>query len=623
MLSERFKAFAKSVQAEVTRVLPSIEQVICQGNDDDYERAERLTRNLPDMILTIGEQTLRLNELAFEGWEIFWTERAFWDSNEETRKRFKVVIRILQSCVWTWHQRIRMLHSPERERVRTIAYTGSWHAFMSVMLLTHCIEANIVERSVHLERMPLQFGDEIGRNSYVRQMLVANRTNIITNADMIGKYSVLDWKTTIEGLTNLIYRYGLTPSAARLYEALALRYAAWLVHDDRDYAHMTEEEVDLTFDHWTLTREARKPTRADGNNEVDDGDDENDDDPYTGPLPEDRHTLTSETLDDDVLPMNPRLRLSFVIEGEMTIFYALRHIFAMNAFRQHPQARPLIMDPKWRRDMLSTIVNVASEILQDSNMSTETTEIIMSLMMRRHLRPGEAELATFEAGGKMGISVDGDEVMFDMRRVEYNRITEKVLPKGTSTHLIEWQEQLESSISLPFSGTSLAEWDAIAAQRPLAERAALLVLETAFDTFMRANRVNDRRCSLRKFGYMDDAGLVPPLDAPPATPEEACSSILASECEGNSAIFVALAHVYFVIIPEQTQSSPTDISTNDHDTHRGSKIRRILYTPHLVDALAAWFSVGFGRRLIPSDVKLLRRLKNVVENAKLVRQWLE
>ena len=175
--------------------------------------------------------------------------------------------------------------------------------------------------------------------------------------------------------------------------------------------------------------------------------------------------------------------------------------------------------------------------------------------------------------------------------------------------MAKWLSDTEgASLALPFTAAaSDHEWDSIAAQRSPNERSAFLVLETALDTFLRVHRVPPARCSLLRFGYPDDAGLVPPLDAPPSTPEEACLAITRSGCTKGAPILVILAQVYSVVVPA--------IGT-DRDVHR------VLYTPHLVDALAAWLAVGLQRQLMPATARTaLKPLLNILEEPAFLSQW--
>jgi hypothetical protein len=590
--SERFANLARQIQEEAGRALPPLEQIARESSDEDHERADRLTRQRPDMILSIGEQVGKLSGLVFTARDFFLNDRAHWNASPFSRNRFLVCLRVLCSCAWAWHQHSRVILSPELERVRAIIFCGGWHMYMAAALLIRSVEASIIDRGVDLTRLPASLLWCVQENSYVVHLLNAGRASFVVDTGPIAMYSVSAWKTTIDGLLEAIHRFGLTPSAARLLEALVYRYAAWLVHEDDDYADVNEDELNRVFSHWTLTRDAAAAPDDEG-------------DSYVGPLPEDAPV---PVLGDDVLPMNPRLRLSFVLQGEMLLFPYIRHMNAMRAFTTHPRAAPLVVAVQQRRESAKALVKFATDLLRDQTLASDMTETIKTLLMRRHLRPGEAALALFEAGARVGLAVEADEAMYDSRREEYNRINDRVIKVDATVLLAQWLADLDHSMSLPFSAAaSDREWDNIAAQRSILERAAFLILETVLDTFLRVHRVRRERCSLVHFGYPDDAGLVPPLDAPPSTPEEACAAIAHNDCIPGAPLFIALAHVYAIVVP---------LSDNAQSIHR------VLYTPHLVDAFVAWLAVCLQRKFIPPSARaVLKPLVSALEETTLVAQW--
>lgn len=593
--SERFVNLARQIQEETGRELPPLEQITRESSDDDHERADRLTRNRPDMILTMGEHVRRVTDLVFTARDFFRDDRAFWDATPASQNKFAVCLRVLCSCTWAWHQRARVVLSPELEKVRAIIFCGGWHAYMAAALLVKSLEASIQERGVHLTRLPLSLLSRVHENSYVVCLLNASRASFVVSTEPIVAYNVSAWRITVDGLLEAIHRFGLTPSAAQLFDALVCRYAAWLVHEDDDYTGLDEADINRVFSHWTLTRPAAAAAAVD-------------DDPYVGPLPED---APAPMLGDDALPMNPRLRLSFVLQGEMQLFPYIRHVNAMRAFIGHRLAAPLCVTVAQRTAGAKALVSFAKSVLKVQALAGDMTERIKMLLMRRHLRPGEASMALFEAGARVGLGIDADEIMYDSRRPESERINQQVVPADVGEHLTQWLTDLErSSLALPFTAAaSDQEWDGIAAQRPLSERAAFLVLETAIDTFLRVHRVEKRHCSLAHFAYVDDAGLMPPLDAPPSSPEEACAAIVHThDCKPGAPIFVAIAHVYAVVIP----------SSKD-----GAAVVRVLYTPHLADALVAWLAVCVQRQIIPPAVRkgFEPALRSVIGDQALIAQF--
>lgn len=597
---ERFSDFIGHVQAEVRRELPTMEEVYMESSSDDHDRADSLTRNIPDTLVTVGRQVRELNDLVYMGWERFYADRAHWDASPRSRKKFLAALRLLRSCAWAWHQRARVVISPDMEKVRGMVFSCSWFTYMSATLLLRSVEANIADRGVQLVRSPLLFMERADENSFVHHLLSAQQANIVLSPDRVGAYTVQVWKETLDGLWDAINRYGLTPSSARLYDALTLRYAAWLVHDEADYEHVSEKELNRVFSHWTLCHDSADRNAPDEEND----DDGEYDDTYTGPLPQHAQGL-APMMTEGLLPLNERLRVSFVIHGEMMLFHGIRYIESMRAFTGHPEARPLIMAEALRRQSAKAIVDLAKHILSNSALTTEANETVKSLLMRRHLRPGDAETAMFEAGSRIGLFVEGDEVMYDINRVEFMRLNKDVLPLDLGEHLTNWYLALDRSMALPFTGANDdREWDAIAAQRPRTERAAFVVLETALDIFLRVRRVPQSDCSLRKFAYADDAGLVPPLDAPPSSPEDACLAVARNDCKKGTPLFVAMAHVYCVVLPGADNES----------------VKRVLYTPHLVDALATWLAACHQKRLLPRNAHPLRPLWPLLTNTALVAQ---
>jgi hypothetical protein len=592
----RFADFIRAVQAFAERLPPSSDSVQREAGMDDLERFDQISRGVTDMLLHLGQVARDVNDLTFVGWAILADDRAIWDATDQYRDAFRAILKLLRTRAWTWHQRIRTVLPPELERVRGRVFGTSWHACLSAALLAESLETNIADRGVRTTRTPLALGQRVHENGFVRHLLAAQRTSFIVSTEPVANYSIGDWKCTLDGLWAAIFRHGLTPSGARLLEALVYRYAMWLVHDEDEYRDWTALDYRRVFDHWTFCRDPPAPALP----VVDD------DDPLVGPLQQDAAELSPMLREED-LPLNPRLRLGFLIHSEKQLNFAMRHMQAARACLGHERARPLVFTEDWRRRAVRALVDMAGSILRDTFMKTDAIEAIKNLIVRRHLTPGEAERALFESGSLFGLEVEADNVLYDMRRAEGQRLQNDVLPLAVHEHLAEWANHMQHVVALSFRNAD-DEWDRIAAARPINERTAFLVIESAIDSLLRRFQIAPSHCSLRSYGYADDAGLVPPFDCPPASPEVACNAITASGGAPQTPLFIALAHVYVVVLPDISEP-------------RGIVVQRVLFTPHLPDALCAWLALCLARKRFPASIAHFTPILPVLRDAQMAPHW--
>ncbi len=583
-------AFVKCVNAfrASSTIKASRETIATESSWDDQVRIDSMDRDRTDIIFELNKSVAQMHRLLEAGWDVLHDTRSTWDTPQRLPV-FKGAIRILCDLANDLHGRGRVVLPPDLEKSRSLVFAASWAMVVSAQLLSASLTANVEDAGLFIKRPPLTLMKRIGDYSYVKHLLLAQRASMVISKSPVEKFSVTQWKFSLDGLCLAIHRFGLTPSAGAMLEALFHRYALWLIHDPADYDGKKEDELDAIFDHWVLCRPVPRDVGPDGD----------DADPMLGPMAEDLRLLKPILRESD-LALNPRQRIGFVIQPENIFFYTRRHHVAFQAHLTHPLARPIVLSERWRRAALSALSEFVTAVLMHSHMKTEAIETIKNLILRRHLMSGEAERAHFESGSVINVDVDADSVLYDMRRDEFVRMQKDVLPLEIHAYFEKWAQEVAPALALPFTALhSDDEWDRIAAARPITERSAFLVFESAFDCLMKFMGVNNDECSLREFDYPDDAGIVPPYDAPPATPEIAASATIkaAATCRGTPAL-VCLAHAYMVVVSEPAATG---------------RVQRVHVSPHLLDALGVWLATCSKRATLRLDRSpILAKLRPVI-----------
>lgn len=575
--------------------LPTTSTITIASDRDDQARIDEMNRGHADVIFTLMNSVDTLNKLVYLGWDVLFLCRHEWAGKRQASLEDSMML--LVDHIRTFHARVRVVLLPDLERSRAILYTASWCTYMNAVLLRECLRTNIRDPGLRISRTPLTIIDTVPDNSFVRHLLAARRKSIVVSTDRIERYSVSDWRFTLDGLWAAMHRFGLTPSAGSLLMSLVHRYAMWL--DDDPRKPMSDAEKARVFDHWTHCR----PVITDKGK-----DDEDDDaDLLVGPRTDDMimGAEPGRLLVDDDLPINPLLKFTFIVHNEKVLHFAMRHHDAFRAHLEHPKARAIVLDATWRRDAVKALHAFVKLVLVNEKIKTEAIEPVKNLVVRRYLMPGEAEIALFASGSVIGTEIDVESVLFDVRRDEFNRVQKEILPHDIHVYFDQWIASITSdSVAMPF--TTLwndGEWDAIAAARPITERAAFLVFETLFDCVLKILRVPAGICSLRSFDFADDNGLIPPFDVPPMSPDTSCKAL--TKNPKGTPIFVCLAQSYFVVVPELKRSHRTQC---------------VYATPHLTDALFTWMAMCARRGSIAPTAEFLKVLAPCIQAPILATQ---
>lgn len=580
------RAFVKRVEAfKPATVKVSRETIATESSRDDQTRIDEMKRGFVDIIFQFNEALTQLGDVVQAGWDVLYDTRSTWDTPERLPV-FTRVVAILCGLTSELHERARVMLPADLEKSRSLVFVRSWVLVVSTQLLRSSLATNVAENGLFIVRAPLTLIKRAGDYSYVRHLLMAQRASMVISKETVENFRVSQWKFSLTALWLSINRYGLTPSAGAMLEALFDRYALWLIHDPAEYEGKKEAELDALFDDWIMCRP------------IDDSEDA-----CIGPLPEDTAFLRP-TLRASELPINPRLCLGFIIQAENVFFHARRHHAAFNAHVGHPTARPVVLSERWRRAAAKAFGEFVAAVLIHSHIKTEAIETVKNLITRRHLLPGEAERAHFESGSVMAFDVDADGVLDDMRRDVFLYLQKDVLPLEVNAHFAKWIQELGPCLALPFTDLhSDDEWDRIAAARPVTERAAFLVFESAFDCLMKFLGVHWNECSMREFDYADDAGIIPPYDAPPTTPElAAAATIKRKAARHGTPAFLCLAHAYMVVV-----------------SNGNGQVQRVHVTPHLLDALGVWLAVCVKRETLRvSRSPILAKLHPVVSDPELL-----
>ena len=540
--------------------LPSVDELERAASLDDYDRLERLDQDLPDNLVNIKEHVARVLALVFEAWEH--VKRA--PLTPDSLRVWTVLARLLARHAFKVHACVRTILPTDLERFRSEVVIASWTAALSSGLLLPSLRANVEDPAERFNRSPLNMMLRVHENAFVRALLATQQRSIVVTNRSVQDLSVTEWHNTFQAAWPALVRYGWTPAAHALLDALLTRYALWVAYDPEDAE--VEAETARVFDDWMLCRS-----------------------PDNAPIPNERELAEGE------LPTDPRLKLAFLVHLEKTVFFARRHLDAAHAFVYHSQRRLVTqVTPMLRRKILHAlrdfIREVARGVLKDNAL-----ESVRNLLLRRHLMPGEVDRTMYENGSYADFNnLETDGILWDSRRREHIRLQETILPLDLQEHIERWVNAcMRDSFEFPFAeATFSADWERIAAARPDNERTAFLVIEQVMDQLLRRHGVNDARCSFTRFGYCDDAGLRPPGDAPPDSPEDACRAVFgATGCQAGTPIWVAIAHVYAVVVP--VPQSKGDLE-------------RLYVTPFLADALAIWLRLCvteralFPRNLLPN-----------------------
>ncbi len=469
---------------------------ITQGSYyDDQTRNDRLNAGRKDALTEIGGHAAELMDVTKLAWETLVQYTNLW--TPAIQMKVERALRVLEKLAWTLHSRVRGILPTDLERFRSIVVAGSWVTCMSTFLLCPSFQSNIQEPEHRFRRLPLSMLTHVSDCAFVNALAAANQVSLIRQRDTINKMSVMDWKFTLESVWEAMCRYGWTPSGADLIEALAMRYALWLVYDPAD-----SENDPTMFDHWTYCR-----------------------------------------IEDRTFPqLHPRLSDSFIFHAEKTVFFALRHSRAARAFVNHPRSR-LLDESAQRVPMIRALVKFIKQFVQDAFLMSDVLEKVGILLSRRQLMPGEADRTFFESGSVVAQEIEGDDVLWDSRRAEVMRLQQDIIPLSTHEHVTQWADAL-----LPVADRE--GWEEVAALRPIQERTAFLVLECALDQVWKKQQVPDTTFSFMKFAHVDDAGL--PQDTPPESPEGWCRSVvhkIGKQTKGTP-LFVAMAHMYAVVVPQ-------------------------------------------------------------------------
>ncbi len=551
------------VQLADRAMLIDAEAVAHTATLDDQTLADVQSMGRKNAIIKAGEQVKLYHGMTYQVWGALYTEFSTW--NERTRDQVERALVYFERACWTLHSRVRTIlpTDPSEQHLYAKTMATSWCMCMSAYLLQPSLRANREDPVDVYQRAPMLLGKRATDFAIANHLLTRQQTSVAYTDGSIQTFSVADWKFSSDLAAEVLWRYGWTPSTADFIDAHAMRYALWLVWDPEEeeaaMKKMTPFEAAALYNQSVYC---------------------------TPPRPE--TTLR--------LPLNPRFNTDFVFHAEKAVFFALRHNRSCRAFFTHAKRRPmptaLLNTSTWRESMLNACVSFIRAFSRESFMSNEAKEIVSGLLLRRQLMPGEAEVAMYENGSLLGTEIDAQTILFDMRREELARLQRDVQVLDTHMHVEQWVTALLPVVRQQSSSLD-TEWEAIAAARPGNERTALLVLETALDIYFKAQRVPDTVCSFARFSYCDDAGLFPPKDAPPETPEASCKSIVHTlmslpgfkpeTLKGGTPTFIAMAHLYAVIVPQP---------------EKVKDVQSLYVTPHLPDALGCWLAHAVWRKRI-------------------------
>jgi hypothetical protein len=528
---------------------------------DDFARLQLLDHGQRDLIVNLKTFVGRHLDIVFDLWTL--AKRHMRDGhykNAEKTKNLFLLIRLMKTRTFAVHKNTRVTLPSDLEHFRSETVAASWLATVSSILLEESLRANVDEpEPPTFHRPPLLLSKTPSEYGFVRALLAQHQTSLVVTANRVERMSVSEWKLTLDAAWEAVGRFGWTPSAHALLHALFLRYALWLAYDPED-SPLDATDLRRVYDYHPLCHRGERQTVT---LEQDDG----------------HESTVSPSVDEASILPDPHLRVAFVFHLEKTLFFVRRHTEAIHAFVSHSQARPLVMPVEWRRNMLQSFRKFAQEVANDDKLSSEVTEIIKTLIMRRQLLPGEADRTLYENGSYLTSEVESEGVLWDSRRDEFMRLQSDVIDLTLMAHVSQWIDlSLKSSADRVFTGNE-GEWDAVAAARPRNERTAFLVFEQIIEIRLKKLHVTPTKCSMTHYGYSDDAGLRPPLDAPPVSPDQASS--ISAACP----VWVSMSQTYHVVIPTPTRS-----------------VNAIWYTPHLIDALAMWIHVALQRKLMPPSV---------------------
>lgn len=199
----------------------------------------------------------------------------------------------------------------------------------------------------------------------------------------------------------------------------------------------------------------------------------------------------------------------------------------------------------------------ATAVARDPVTRESVTNTLSVRLLRRLLDPGEVVRLGWEDEEPLR-NVEPDQVLYRLRRRTYAAAMD--LMRASPIELID-----QWSTAAAAAAAEGGSWEQAAAARPANEQVALLVLETALDTW---SELQGRAGFFSRQAYVDNASLLPPYDAPPADPREALQPPPAGF--GREApIFVAIDKLYAVVLPDEATA-------------------RVIVTPYLVEALTIW-----------------------------------
>lgn len=443
---------------------------------------------------------------------------------DQTDRHARLVgqIRDIAERLWLWHGAIRLLRAHGNSALIKIVMDTSWVLMIKALFLG-TVTADIL-RTENYESPPLPMilaGNVWVTFPFLEMMQMRGRGILFTNPEgMLKCLSLSQWMTAYREFKRVYVRTGFSPSAAVYLQGLLYQYAHF-VHN----RHESFEERERCYD---------MPN-------------------YRAQAPE----LPSRLLDG---PLNDEL----IHVHEADLFFTLRHLRAAHTFYAAGQWVP--MGRPERKAVLRTLVAFVAAMLADRRMYTTMASEVRTNLMRRALQPGDSAMHHQARGLKPSTTefADASEILSVQRREFYNVINgrEGFLRDTPDTHMRVWMAEQERSMEhepdVPDDGEERERlWDYISVERSNREFVILLIVQAGFDIYTRyACRVKDRaEFDLYRHGFMDDASVPPPLDAPPDSPAEALR-VLVDQLNHKPPFFIVLSRMYAVVTPDAVRVSP-------------------------------------------------------------------
>ncbi len=445
---------------------------------------------------------------------------------------------------WQQHVALRDNVKPNStEAVKTLLFL-SWCAYLRhALLLQQMVDALDREglapdENGDFEEWPHVLALNASEFSYVKHL--ESRCAISPGRGPIGSYTVAQVMLGILSLRDALDAYGWTPSASLYFKALLWRYALTIVHPGK---YGTSPGAD-----YEATSKAEES-------------------PFLVPAPINREYLNI---------------------GERIFFHMLWRMRALRGF----------IDPSWFEEPIFPhsakhewahwrmnhgapgLVAGIMSMLKHKMIGDTVDESVTTQFMDRFVMPGECEQLRFDYPDESDTSATNTifrlRVDFHSKAkflyedplqdtlnayvLEVKRIAARTL--ATTTTITEEEEEEES----PFIRTRGSFFTrAMMERQEMHERVILLLAQIAFDTQC---TIDYQGKPFQRHAYLDNQSVPAPSDRPPLGPQ---ATLLMSNALGHYPLFLCIWGTYIII-------------------NKKGKVKWV--TPHLIDALAVWMSLG-------------------------------